>query len=103
MFQDFGPEFVGGSLQDGVDLFAFAVRRCDLELDDRDFVAAILEANLAAGDDVEPVFQQLNGGVSADSDGHAPFLGALYKKRNLKKWGEFQTGFGLAEKPNFEN
>ena len=49
----------------------------ELEVDQAGLVVGVLEAGLAAGDDVELVVGQLQRPVDPHRDGHTPLLGLL--------------------------
>ena len=72
-----GSELVLAALQDRRDLSVLLTRKRHLQLDHADLVPGVLESGPAAGDDVQPVLQELDGRVRANGDGDLPFLGSL--------------------------
>ena len=71
------PEVIPASLDDGVDLDVGAAGWGDLQLDDGELVPGVLESGFAAGDDVQLVLQELDGGMGADGDGNTTLLRSL--------------------------
>ena len=77
MVQDLRPEIVLLALEHRGNLPLLVGRQRDLEHDDGDLVAAVLEPGPAARHHVQPILEELDGRVRAHRDRHLPLLRAL--------------------------
>ena len=77
MVEDLCPEIVLPALQHRGDLPLRVGGQRDLEHDDGDLVATVLEAGPAARHHVQPVLEQLDGWVRTHCDRHLALFCAL--------------------------